>query len=236
MNSWTTHAGIEADEFCIPNLLPPPLPREDALRLAGVARVPPEKHELFFDLAHMTIALVWMRDIRAVGGDTSNLKRIANAARTLHQELGKLDPLSQKWWEWLWRRTFWYREGIQDVPETVFRLAHMFSTAAGMSPPRGPGVTAPENQKSGRDKTREDVMLLDFVIRLKMVARESGGKLGLDAENKCGTLVEAVKILEPHLPDGFVPKFPFSALKKIKAETLVRPISEIDFYSVEPPA
>jgi hypothetical protein len=239
MNNLTTREGVEVDQFH-PNLLPPPLPQKDALRLAVLARVPPEEHESFFDMVHWAVALVWMRDIRAIGGEAgSHLRQIAEAARTLHQELGRLDPISQKWVERLRRRTFWYNELLRDVPETVFRLAHLFSSAAGMSPPRGPGVAAPEHQKSDRDKTREDVMFLDFACRLKMVARETGGRLGLDPDKKGGTLFEAVYILEPHLPDGVVPerdKFPFSALKKIKVGTLAMPIAEIDFYSPEPSA
>ena len=221
----------------IPGLLPPPLPREDALRLAILARVPPEQRESFFDLVHWVISLVWMRDRRAVGVNAAQLERIAEAARTLHQEFGKMDPLGAEWVERLWRRTPWYNEWLRDVPVTAFRLAHLFSSAAGMSPPRPPGVVPPKHQKSSRDKTREDVMFLDFARRLKMVASESGGKLGLDPANRRGALVKAVNLLKPHLPVGVVPdKFPFSAFKNAKGATLLLPIAEIDFYSLEPPA
>jgi hypothetical protein len=80
-------------------------------------------------------------------------------------------------------------------------------------------------------------MFLDFARRLKMVASESGGKLGLDPANQRGSLVDAVNLLKPHLPVGVVPdKFPFSAFKKTKGATLALPIAEIDFYSLEPPA
>jgi len=80
-------------------------------------------------------------------------------------------------------------------------------------------------------------MFLDFANRLKMVASESGGKLGLDPPNRRGSLVDAVNLLKPHLPDGVVPdKFPFSAFKKTKGATLALPIADIDFYSPEPPA
>jgi len=238
MKNLTTRARAEDGEPSIPNLLPPPLPRDDALKLAVLARVPPQEHEQFFDMLRYAVALVWMRDMRAIGGSAgTNLARVAEAARALHHELGKLDPLSQKWVERLRRRTFWYKEWLRDVEVTVFRLAHLFSSAANMSPPRAPGVAAPDHQKSSRDKTRADVMFLDFVYRLRMVARQNGGKLGLDPNNKRGTLVEAVQILKPHLPDGVVPdEFPFFALKKIKEATFAAPHPAIDFYSPEPPA
>jgi hypothetical protein len=89
------------------------------------------------------------------------------------------------------------------------------------------------HQKSDRDKTRDDVMFLDFAHRLKLVASESGGKLGLDPANERGTLVDAINLLKPHLPVGAVPdKFPFSAFKKTKGAALALPIAEIDFYSL----
>jgi hypothetical protein len=222
----------------ISNLLPPPLPLADALQLAKLARVPQARQESFFDLVHWTISLVWMRDGRGVGVDVAQLERVAEAARTLHQEFGKLDPLGTKWVERLSRRTPWYNEWLRDVPETAFRLAHLLSSTAGMSPPRPLGVARPKHQKSNRDKTRADVMFLDFLLRLKKVASESGGKLGVDpAHPRGGYLVDAVDLLKPHLPVGVVPdKFPFSALKKAKGATLLLPIAEIDFYSLEPPA
>jgi hypothetical protein len=106
-----------------------------------------------------------------------------------------------------------------------------------MSPPRPPGVDPPKHQKSNRDKTRADVMFLDFLHRLNMVASESGGKLSVDPAYRRGTLVNAVDLLKPHLPVGVVPdNFPFSAFKKTKGAALVVPIPEIDFYSREPPA
>jgi hypothetical protein len=221
----------------IPNLLQLPLPRGVASKLAALARVPPEQHESFFDLVHWAISLVWMRDRRAIRCDAAQLERIAEAARTLHQEFGRLDPLATKLVVRLWRRTPWYNEWLRDVPGTVFRLAHLFSSTAGMSPPRPPGAAPPKHQKSNRDKTRTDIMFLDFANRLKMVASESGGKLGLDTANRRGSLVDAIKLLKPHLPGGVVPdKFPFSAFKKTKGATLALPIADIDFYSPEPPA
>jgi hypothetical protein len=213
-------------------LLPPPLPRADALQLAALARVPKKHHEVFFDLVHWTTLLVWMRDRRATASNSMQLERIAEAARVLNQELGRLDPLSTQWVEGLLRRTPWYNEWLRDAPVTVFRLAHLFSGAAGMSPPRPPEVGPPAHQKSSRDKTREHVMFLDFARRLKMVASESGGRLGVNHTSQRGTLVEAINLLKPHLPVGVVPdKFPFSAYKKTRGgAALTLPIADIDFY------
>ena len=162
--------------------------------------------------------------------------RVAKAARTLHQEFGKLDPVDRKWVERLLRRTFRYNEWLRDLPETVSRLAHLFSSAAGMSAPRATGVAAPPHQKSGRWRTRKDVMFLDFVRRLRYVVKECDGELTLDQNFDKGTLLDALHILRPHLPKGVVPnRLPVGTLKKIKADSILdAPSAEIDFYSPEP--
>src|SRR5437660_416552 len=105
-----SHGGIAAiDNDQIPDLLPPPLPLDDALRLADLAHVGPEEHDQFFDHVRWAMALVWMRDRRALGSPPGNaLIRVTKAARTLHKEFGKLDPIDRKWIERLWRRTQWY--------------------------------------------------------------------------------------------------------------------------------
>jgi hypothetical protein len=214
----------------------PELPTDVALRLADLAHVPPEQREQFFDLVHWTVALAWMRDRRALGTTAgAALVRVAEAARTLHQELGKLDPIDRNWIERLWRRTPWYKDWLLDVPETVFRVAHMLSSAAGMSPPRATGVAAPPHQKSDRDRTRKDVMFLDFVRRLKLVVSESGGELALDQNYDKGTLIDALDLLKPHLPKGVVPdRLPLGTLKKLKADSILdAPSADIDFFSPE---
>jgi len=233
----TTRAVSEEDEGHIPNLLPQPLPPDEALRLADLARVPPEEHELFFELIDMTIALVWMRDRRALGTRIGPaLDGVAKAARVLQQRFGQLDPINRRWVERLWRRTYLYNNWLPDVPETVFRLSHLFSSAAGMSPPRSTSEARPRHQKSNRQRTRKDVIFRDFVRRLRSIAGECGGKLSLDHEHEGGSLLDAISILSPHLPKGVVPKkVSPKALKKIIAtKSFNAPSAEIDFFSPEP--
>ena len=128
-----------ADE--IPNLLPAPLPQDQALNLANLAHVPSDQHEDFFDSIHLAIALVWLTHRRALGSPPGEeLIRVAKAARTFHRELGKLAPIDGKWVDHLYRRTHFYNAWLRDVPETIFRLSHLFSTAAVMSPPALPAA------------------------------------------------------------------------------------------------
>jgi hypothetical protein len=45
-----------------------------------------------------------------------------------------------------------------------------------------------------------------FLRELRRAAKAYGGRLGLQKNIPKGALLEAVKIVAPHLPDGFVPK------------------------------
>ena len=49
-------------------------------------------------------------------------------------------------------------------------------------------------------------MFAAFVVKLRRAARVAGGRLGLQKNIPKGALLEAIGILTPHLPDGFVPK------------------------------
>jgi hypothetical protein len=80
------------------------------------------------------------------------------------------------------------------------------------------------------------VILLDFVRRLRLVAKECGGKLTLDHAHEKGSLLDALGLVRPHLPEGVVPKkLPIGTLKKIinTDNILDAPTAEIDFFSLE---
>jgi len=209
-------------------LLPPPLPHNDALQIAQLARVPEEEHEQFLRCLHGVVADIWMVERRALGSDPgSALVRAAETARALHKVVSKLAPIDRKWVEHLRRRTYDYNHWLRDVPKTVFQLAHLLSIAARLSPPRAPGFAAPDHQKSDRDRTTKHLTFLFLARWLKLLAHEFGGKLG-DAR-----LLKAVEILKPHLPDGVVPKNPARRLKRVPPYVSILPL---DLYSPEPSA
>jgi hypothetical protein len=58
----------------------------------------------------------------------------------------------------------------------------------------------------GRRPGRVNWMFAAFVVKLRRAARAAGGRLGLQKNIEKGPLLEAIKIVAPHLPDGFVPK------------------------------
>jgi hypothetical protein len=214
---------------------PRPVPEKVARDIAEAAHVPVAEREQFHDLLDMTVALVLMR---YRGVPTAALRSVAQAARLLHQELDKLEPADRGWIESLLKITPWYRERLKkDVPETVYRLAHLLSIAAAMSPPRAPGVSAPPEQKSSRARTVKNVMLMDLVRRLRMIAIECGGKLSLTHNEDKGGLIVALEALRPYLLDVVPEKLSGASLRKIEADSVFdAPIAAIDFYSLEPSA
>jgi hypothetical protein len=218
----------------LPMHMPSPLPQDEALRLANLARVPPEQQEQFFDLLHWTVTLVWMRDRRALGTKAGTaLDRAAQAARTLHEAVGDLNRDDREWVENLWARTPWYKEWLRELPGTGYRLAHLFSTAVGKSPPRAPGEPTPPHQKTKRGRTLKDVIFRDFVRRLWLVAAESGGNFTFDKNQKKGTLIDAIDILGPHLPKDVVPiPLPFRTIQRIKTN-FDAPLADIDIFHAE---
>ena len=58
----------------------------------------------------------------------------------------------------------------------------------------------------------------DFVFNLLISTRTAGGTLTLDKDvPSYGSLITAIKILTPYLPDGFVPRrFSSSTLQRLK--------------------
>lgn len=80
------------------------------------------------------------------------------------------------------------------------------------------GPPRPRGRPPGRDLFNRSLPL--FVLRLLWDVRAAGGKLTFDKNQHKGTLVEALKLLRPYLPPGFVPKkneLPWSTLANIKA-------------------
>jgi hypothetical protein len=105
---------------------------------------------------------------------------------------------------------------------TVFLLDYMFSIAVGKEPPSLPGFS---KLQEGRGRKRGTMPAFhDFVWGLLSVAEEGGGQLTLDKNRyfrtNGGTLVEALKILQPHFPKDIIPEDlekHLSTLQRIKA-------------------
>jgi hypothetical protein len=165
----------------------------DVLRqLAELTRVPKEKRVEFCRQVSNLISDIWTydadRQALLVPKQNKSLSRAIDALRAARQALADLDEELREA----------ARELIVEIelPMTLF-LACMREDA-------GPA----RRRTGGRGRRPGSVnwMFAAFVVKLRRAARAAGGRLGLEKNIEKGPLLEAIKIVAPHLPDGFVPK------------------------------
>jgi hypothetical protein len=200
---------------------PSVLPKDVALQVAECARVPPEERDQFCDLVYGTMLSVWERDRRGLPSKPGQaLRQAEKAARILHEAFGGLNQDDRKWVERLLAQNPWYQKCLSELPLTIWRLAHLFSTAMGKAPPPGPGNTVRPGLKGRRVGSVKDATFRNLVRHLMVDALETGGQLKFDKTSGTGSLIEALRILRPYLPEGVVPLVPPSGT-----------IQFLDFYA-----
>lgn len=185
------------------------LPKDVALQVAELARVPREERDQFCDLLYGTVQKVW--DWASGTEPGQALVDAADAARTLDKQLGKLNKSDRLWVERLVAQTIpdentrawfernhghridlpWYDGGLAGLQLTVYRLAHLFSVAVGKSPPKGP-----DKSSAARSRTVKDVISQNFVRDLLIDADQTGGTLTFEKNSRTGTLIDAIKVLK----------------------------------------
>ena len=197
----------------------PRLDKEVALQVAELADVPSGEIDQFCELVQGTVENVWQIDKRARSSKQGQaLIDAAQAARTLYKAFGKLNQQDRDWVESLLARNPWYGGRLRELPLIVWRIAHLFSTATGKSLQGGGAQEAVSPKRPDwRQRTVKDVTFENFLSHLLVDVDESGGQLTFTKHGGTGTLIEALDILRPHLPDGVVPKgLPLGTIQKIK--------------------
>jgi hypothetical protein len=216
----------------MPKIHPSPALCDDVARVADLADVPPEKRASFYGLLCGTVHAVQSRARRTKPGP--ELIEAADAARTLHEALGSLNKDDREWIERLLAELPEWSDAaisLRNLPQTVWLLATLFSTAIGNSPPSGPGKAARHGQRGRRRGTVKNVIYQKFVFELLVSVGVNGGDLSFDKNYRTGTLLDAMKILAPHLPDGVVPdKPPLGILQRLITEyrQISRELASID--------
>lgn len=196
---------------------PPRLRKDVALEVARVAGVPSEEHDQFCDLVQGTVQTVWELDRRAWPSKPGQaLEEAAQAARALHKAFGKLNKQDRARLDKLLVPNPYYIGKLRELPLTVWRLAHLFSTAIGKSLPDPVPANSPK-KRDWRQRTVKDATFENFLTHLFVDVAETGGQLTFTKDSGTGTLVDALDILRPHLPGGVVPeKLPLGTIQKIK--------------------
>ena len=200
--------------------VPPRLCKDVALQVARVADVPLEEQEQFCELVQGTVQTVWELDTRARSTRPGQaLDDAAQAARALHKAFLKLNKQDREWLESFLAPNSYYMGRLRELPLTVWRLAHLFSTAIGKSLPEGLDRDVLSKKQDWRQRTVKDPTFETFLSHLFVDVGESGGKLTFTKDSGTGTLIAALGILRPHLPEGVVPereRLPLGTIQKVK--------------------
>ena len=194
------------------------LPMDVRLQLADLARVPEEKREEFCNAIRLPLRLVWKLDRRAKGTRAGKaLVRTAEAARALHEGFADLNADDRKWIDELLDASLEYKLFLPALPRLVRELEHLFSVAVGKAPLQDASRTSRDGRRKGVVK---DLAFHEFVRYLLLVAEGwCGGKLTFDKNKKRGTLIDAINILRPYLPQWIVPSpLPFSTIQRIRSK------------------
>jgi hypothetical protein len=192
------------------------------LRLAELARVPEENRDGFWLAVFEAVIEAWEHDASREMAVSLNqnkvLSRAVDALRAARQALADLDEECKKKVEsnrlgGLVEAQFWWRlpeltGAIEQEMDRFFKW-----TWDETEPPR------PRTHRRGRRQgTVKNPRFRVFLRKLSNAAKAHGGRLGLQKNIPKGALLEAIEIVAPHLPEGFVPK-------RLSASTLQNIIS-----------
>ena len=109
--------------------------------------------------------------------------------------------------------------GVDGLLQTAQQLALLLSLVTGKSPlpficPKG----AKPRPAAGKSGSVKHWIYQDFVFNILISTTTAGGTLTLDKDvPSYGSLITAIKMLTPYLPDGFVTRrFYSSTLQRLK--------------------
>jgi hypothetical protein len=162
-------------------------------QLAELARVPEETRVEFCRQVSNLVSDMWTYDAdrRAlvVAKQNKSLSRAIDALRAARQALADLDEELRKA----------ARELIVDIELGMTQFLACMREESGPARRRA-------HRRGRRPGTVKNRVFAAFVVKLRREVKAAGGRLGLQKNLEKGTLLEAIDILAPHLPDGFVPQ------------------------------
>lgn len=180
--------------------------------LANIARVPP-KQRARFGRAILNIVLAgWENtDTRQAASkllsNNAALSRAMEALRTAKRALADLDERDRKALSWPIAEV---EGGIDRFFEWVMGEVEVVQPLA-----RRPGKRRP-GRRRGTGAVRNWFFQV-FVRDLLRAAKAWDGKLTLDQHESAGTLIKAIDLLKPSLPEGLVPNaLPLKTMQRIK--------------------
>jgi hypothetical protein len=177
-------------------------------RLAELAHVPEENREEFWLAVVRAVLDAWEHDasrkFRVLLYQNEVLARAIDALRAARRALADLDEDCKKVRPsergQLAEYYFWWR--LPELTADIERGMDRFFVLTGETEPPRPRA----HQRGRRPGTAKNPSFRVFLRKLRNAAKASGGTLGLQKNMEKGALLEAIEIVAPHLPDGFVPK------------------------------
>jgi hypothetical protein len=175
-------------------------------KLTELARIPERSRRRFKDVVHGIIFDAWestetRKAESELSSDNPALARALESLRSAKQALADLDePLRGKlWWP------------ISEVETGIDRFFEW--TIGDADHPMQPR----KHRRGRRPGTVEKRDYQDFLRDLMLAAELAGGNLSFEKNIPTGTLLLAIKVVTPALPDGFISQeISASTLQRIK--------------------
>ena len=184
------------------------VPDEVLRQLADLGHVPPEQREFFFETVRDNVQTACERDRLAKQGLASKRgKKLVSAALMLYDTLGNLNEDECALIEGILgsRAGFIFdrisSEGMTGLNDTAYQLALLFSLMTGKPPPRYPSQIPEAPGRGRRLGTMKNWISQNFVLDLLISTTTADGSFTFAKETPSGTLVKAIGMLAPHLPD-----------------------------------
>jgi hypothetical protein len=225
------------------------VPRDAALELARLAEIPDHEIESFCDAISHTVDEVWQKDHRGISPRRSaGLVAAAKAALALNRAVCNLNKRDRKWLGHILKKgelVSWSTSRADDIDrragrpipvvlsidEQVWAIASDLSTTAGLlGPPPWPGIA---NHRP-RISSVKDISFSLVVRRLRSWATECRGRFTYNKRYQSGSLLLALEVLRPHLPDRVIPRaLPLTTIDRIIAASnrASRPMSDQDLLN-----
>ena len=209
-----------------PHAIARPVSDEVFRQLADLAHVPTAQHEFFFEAVRDNVETAC--DLTAIAkGGLANEKgaTLHRAALDFYEALKKLNKDERKFIERILdgKSKFIFGRisngGMDALQETAYQLALLSSLVSGKPHPRYPHQSSQPRQRGKKQGWVKHPIFNKFAFDLYLSAKVAGGNLTFDKNVPVGTSwLNAIEMLAPHLPAGFVPEaFPGSALQQLQS-------------------
>jgi hypothetical protein len=187
--------------------------------------VPAEQRTFFFESVLANVLTARELDGLAKGAlATKNGAALQRTAVTLLEMLSKLNQDEREFFERILggKSKFLFARistgGVNGLLQTAQQLALLLSLVTGKSHLHPLCQGAKPRYRGRKSGSVKHWIYQDFVFNILISTTTAGGTLTLDKDvPSYGSLITAIKMLTPYLPDGFVPRrFSSSTLQRLK--------------------